>query len=172
MDLYLESNLRRHDLLRVAGSLPVRGEEVPRGWLVRRGPGGVVQEQVPVAQAAVEAPYLLMPRALPAGFRPWVAQLIRQGGRTAVSVYFRRPGTELGGTGIVLHQSPNTPLPPPLDPDVFAVRVRGTDGRYSPGRGELEWVEDGVYRSLGGGALDLAGLLRVAGSLHGPGMDR
>lgn len=170
-DLYLEANLSRRDLLRVAGSLPVRGEPVPQGWLVRSWPGGVVQEQVSVAQAELEAPYLLLPGTLPAGFRPWVAQLVRQGPRTAVSVYFRRPGTELGGTGIVLHQSPNTPLPPPMDPDVFAVRVRGTVGRYSPARSELEWVEDGVYRSLGGTALDLAGLLHVAQSLQMPGMD-
>jgi hypothetical protein len=30
----------------------------------------------------------------------------------------------------------------------------------------LEWVEGNVYRSLGGGALDLPGLLSVAGSLE------
>jgi hypothetical protein len=169
-DLYLESNLPRQDLLRVAGSLAVQGEPVPRRWLVRRWPGGVIRQQVSLEQASLEAPYLLLPRALPAGFRPWVAQVMRQGPRTAVSVYFRRPGTELDGVGIVLHQAPNTPLPPPMDPDVFAVRVRGTLGRYSPVRGELEWVEDGVYRSLGGSALDLAELLGVARSLEVPGV--
>jgi hypothetical protein len=55
-----------------------------------------------------------------------------------------------------------------MDPDVLAVEVRGILGRYSPVRGELEWVEDGVYRSVGGTALDLAGLLRVAESLEVP----
>lgn len=166
VDLYLESNLPRRDLLRVAASIPVRGEPVPRPWLVRRWPGGVIREQVSLGEAAVEAPYLLLPRRLPAGFRPWVAQLAREDERTAVTVYFRRPGTELDGVGIRLHQSPGTSLPPPMDPDVLAVEVRGTIGRYSPVRGELEWVERGTYYSLGGTALDLAGLLRVAASLE------
>jgi hypothetical protein len=166
LDLSLESNLPREELLRVAGSLPVRGEPVPRRWLVRRWPGGVIREQVPLGRVALEAPYLQLPRRLPAGFQPWVAQLAREGGRTSVTVYFRRPGTELDGVGIRLHQAPGTPLPPPMDPDVLAVEVRGTTGRYSPIRGELEWVEDGLYHSLGGTALDLAGLLRVAASLE------
>ncbi|HEV8683164.1 MAG TPA: hypothetical protein VGS09_10395 [Actinomycetota bacterium] len=166
LDMYLESNLPQDELLRVAGSLPVRGEPVPRAWLVRRWPGGVIREQVSLGQAALEAPYLLLPRRLPAGFRPWVAQLSREGGRTSVTVYFRRPGTELDGMGIRLHQAPRTPLPPPMDPDVLAVEVRGTIGRYSPVRGELEWVERGIYYSLGGTALDLAGLLQVAASLE------
>jgi hypothetical protein len=166
LDLYLESNLPREDLLRVAGSLPVRSEPVPRRWLVRKWPGGEIREQVSLRQAAVEAPYLLLPRRLPAGFRPWVAQLARDGERTSVTVYFRRSGTELDGVGIRLHQAPGTPLPPPMDPDVLSVEVRGTIGRYSPIRGELEWVESGVYHSVGGTALDLSGLLRVATSLE------
>jgi hypothetical protein len=81
-------------------------------------------------------------------------------------MFFRRPGTELDGVGIRLHQADGEPLPPPVDPDVLAVRVRGVIGRYSPLRAELEWVEDGVYRSLRGTALDLAGLLQVADSLR------
>jgi hypothetical protein len=167
-DLYLESNLTRDELLQVAASLPVTGEPVPRAWTVQTWPGGVVREQVSVDRAAEEAPYLMLPRALPAGFRPWVAQLVREGPRTSVTVFYRRPGTELDGVGIRLHQSPGTPLPPPMDPDVLAVEVRGILGRYAPVRGELEWVEDGVYVSVGGTALDLAGLLRVAESLQTP----
>jgi hypothetical protein len=167
-DLYLESNLPRNDLLAVASSIPVTGLPVPENWLVKRWPGGVVREQVSVDRAVAEAPYLLLPRSLPAGFRPWVAQLVREGPRTSVTVFYRRPGTELDGVGIRLHQSPDTPLPPPMDPDVLAVEVRGILGRYSPVRGELEWVEDGVYVSVGGTALDLAGLLRVAESLESP----
>ena len=167
-DLYLESNLPRDDLLRVAASLPITGRPVPRRWTVQRWPGGVVREQVSIDRAVAEAPYLLLPRSLPDGFRPWLAQLVREGPRTSVTVYYRRPGTELDGIGIRLHQAPGTPLPPPMDPDVLAVEVRGILGRYSPVRGELEWVEDGVYRSVGGTALDLAGLLKVAESLEAP----
>jgi hypothetical protein len=81
-------------------------------------------------------------------------------------MFFRRLGTELDGVGIRLHQAVAEPLPPPVDPDVLAVRVRGVIGRYSPLRAELEWVEDDVYRSLRGAAFDVAGLLRVAESLR------
>jgi hypothetical protein len=165
-DVYVESNLSREDLLRVAASLSVRGEPVPRRWLAREWPGGLVREQVSVAEAVAEEPTVLLPSALPSGFRPWVAQIVRQGRRVAVTVYFRRPGTELDGIGIRLHQAPGESLSPPMDPDVLAVEVRGTIGRYSPVRGELEWVERGAYHSLGGTVLDLAGLLRVAESLE------
>jgi hypothetical protein len=153
-DLYLESNLPREVLLRVAGSLPVRGALAPEAWL----------DQVPLDQALSVAPYLLLPRSLPEGYGFWSAHL--EGG--GVTLYFRRPGTELDGAGIRLHQAEGVGLPPPLDPDVLAVQVRGVTGRYTPARGELEWVEDGVYRSIGGASLDLAGALRVAGSLEVP----
>jgi hypothetical protein len=165
-DIYLESNLSREELLRVAGSLPVAGMETPGAWRTRRFPGGVISQQVPVALAAAGRRWVLLPSSLPSGFNPWIAEEAwSESGVIGVTVYFRRPGTELDGLGIRLHQAVRTSLPPPMDPDVLAVEVRGTIGRYSPIRGELEWVEDGVYRSLGGTALDLAGLLRMAESL-------
>jgi hypothetical protein len=145
----LESNLPRRELVRIAASLPLRGHAV--GWL----------DQTPVSRAVGSAPYVLLPRRLPAGYRPWTAQV----GRDYVTVYFRRAGAELDGIGIRLHQERGVPLPPPVDPEVLAVQVRGVEGRYSPARGELEWVEDGVYRSVGGTALDLPGLLDLARSL-------
>jgi hypothetical protein len=153
-DLEIESNLPRRDLLAIAASLPVVGRDVPSGWL----------DQVPVRAALAASPFALMPSALPLDYRPWAADL---DGRTTVTIWFRRPGAE-PGPGIVLHQVRGGALPPPLEGEVLAVRVRGVVGRYSPARGQLEWVERGVYRSLGGGALDLGGLLRVAESLGAP----
>jgi hypothetical protein len=150
-DVELESNLPRSDLLAVAASVPIRGRPVPAANL----------DRVPVGEALDRSPFAMMPSDLPADYGPWAARL----GSDAVTVWFRRPGVE-PGPGIVLHQSRGTALPPPLEGEVLAVEVRGTAGRYSPARGELEWVEDGVYRSLGGGALDLRGLLQVAASLE------
>jgi hypothetical protein len=49
---------------------------------------------------------------------------------------------------------------------VIGVEVRGQPGRYSAERSELEWMEDGTYRSLQASAFDLAGLLRLAASLE------
>lgn len=166
VDLYLESNLPREDFLRVASSLPVRGERAPQEWLVRRLPGGLIIERTSVARARDSDPYILLPTFLPQGYRPGPVHLVHVVGRTGVTMFFRRPGTELDGVGIRLHQADDEPLPPPIDPDVLAVRVRGVIGRYSPLRSELEWVEDGVYRSLRGTALDVAGLLHVADSLR------
>jgi hypothetical protein len=155
VDIALESNVPRADLLTIAGTLPVQGRRPPSGWV----------DQIPVARAVAETPFALLPSALPADYRPWAARL---DGPRSVTVWFRRPGAE-PGPGIVLHQAAGVALPPPLEGEPVAVQVRGSEGRYSPSRGLLEWVEDGVYRSLGGGALDLAGLLSVAGSLERPG---
>lgn len=166
VDLYLESNLPRTDFLRVASSLPVRGTPAPSAWLVHRLAGGITVEKTSLARARAATPYLLFPRNAPNGYRLGPVHLVRIEGRTGVTMFFRRPGTELDGVGIRLHQADGEPLPPPFDPDVFAVRVRGLIGRYSPLRSELEWVEEGAYRSLRGTALDLAGLLRVARSLR------
>jgi hypothetical protein len=165
-DLYLESNLPRAEFLRVASSLPVRGEPAPREWLVRRLAEGWTVEKTSLARARAAASFMLLPSNLPHGYRLGPVHLVRIAGRTGVTTFFRRPGTELDGVGLRLHQAEGEPLPPPVDPDVLGVRVRGVLGRYSPLRAELEWVEDDVYRSLRGTALDLAGLLRVAESLR------
>jgi len=149
-DVALESNLPRSELLDVAASIPLRGTAVAD------------PNRVTVAEALESAPYAMRPAELPPGYE-LAATTTDAGG---VAFLFRRSGAELDGGGIRLFQSAGVDLPPPMDPDVLAVRVRGLAGRYSPARGELEWVEDGAYRSLGGGALDLAGLLRVADSLR------
>jgi hypothetical protein len=166
LDLYLESNLPREDFMRVASSFPIRGVAAPRRWLVRRLAGGITVERTSLARARAAVSYLLLPRYLPPAYRLGPVHVVRIAGRTGVTLFFRRPGTELDGVGIRFHQAAGEPLPPPVDPDVLAVRVRGVTGRYSPLRAELEWVEDGVYRSVRGTALDLTGLLRVAESLR------
>lgn len=153
-DVALESNLPRPDLLRIAGSIPLDGARAPRRWL----------GQATLEHAEASAPFLLLPSSLPSGYRLSSVFIERPG----VAVYFRRAGAELDGGGIRLYQASGVAMPPPLEPEVLAVRVRGVTGRYSPTRGELEWVEDGVYRSLGGSALDLEGLLAVARSLEPP----
>ncbi|HEX9824530.1 MAG TPA: hypothetical protein VGB51_09100 [Actinomycetota bacterium] len=171
-DLYVESNLPMEELLAVAASLPVRGLPTPAEWLVRRWPGGSLETQVPLERAVRLVPGLVLPASLPAGYRRWTIQLLRTGDAVAATVYFRREDIELGGAGVRLHQAPGEGLAPPMDPDVLAVRVRGVTGRYAVSRGELEWVEGGVYRSLRGDGLDLAGLLAIASSLRPPQVHR
>lgn len=165
LDVYLETNLPRDRLLEIAASLPVRGAPVPQSWLVRRWPGGVLREQVSLDRAVEASPDLLLPRRLPSGYRLWTIVLGETGGEAGVTVYFRRPGAELDGVGIRVHQATGTGLPPPLEADVLAVQVGEVPGRYSPTRGELEWVKGGVYRSIRASGLGLSELLDVATSL-------
>ena len=148
-DLVLETNLPREQLLEIASSTPVSG----------LAPDELTQD-LEDARHAVRS--LLVPTPPPSGYRLWAVDA-RPGTAT---LHYLRPGSELDGLGIRLYQSRGAELPPPLDLEVVGVRVRGVAGRYSAERAELEWVENGVYRSLRAAALDLAGLVRVAGSLE------
>lgn len=164
-DLFLESNLPLDHLLEVVASMGVRGRPVPAAWRVRTLPGGTLELGAPLAQAVQAFPDLAVPRRLPAEYRLWTLLLSRRAEGVAVTAFFRRPGGELAGVGIRLHQAEGTGLPPPTDPGALAVRVGGLVGRYSPIRGELEWVEGGVYRSLRAEGLDLDHLVAIAESL-------
>jgi len=166
-DLHLETNLGFDDLVRVAASLPIDGEHVPDAWLVRRWTGGIVREQVPLERAADAAPYLLMPSDLPEAYALRAIHLVTVGDATGLTAYFARTAREPDGIGLRLHQSADTSMAPPMDPDTFAVDV-GDGGRYSPERATLEWSDGGVYRSLQGGAFDLGELVAIARSLEEP----
>lgn len=164
-DLCLESNLPRAELLRLAGSLPVRGQATPPEWSVREWPGGIVREQISLEQAISRAPYLQVPRDKPEGYEVAAVHLVRAAGTEGVTLFLRRPGMESDGVGIRIHQARGEMLPPPLDPNVARVQVGGIAARYSPNRSELEWVDEGVYRSITAGSLDLNGLIRIARSM-------
>ncbi|MCU1373518.1 MAG: hypothetical protein JWO68_804, partial [Actinomycetia bacterium] len=65
----------------------------------------------------------------------------------------------------VLATRDGSTLSPPLDPDVVGVVVRGRTGRWSPRRGELEWVEGGRQWSLRSTTVGMAELVAVAHEL-------
>jgi hypothetical protein len=46
------------------------------------------------------------------------------------------------------------------------VRVDGDPARWSVERGEIEWIDDGVYRSVAAPSFDLATALQIARSLR------
>jgi hypothetical protein len=162
-DAVLESNLPRAELLRVAGSLPVRGLEPPRAWLVRDLPGGGRVERVGLGEAVERAGFpVLVPRRLPPGTRFAAAELLTG----AVSFYYRRAGIESEGFALRVHQAAGVPLPPASGTDQVSVRVRAVTGRWSPVRHELEWIEAGAYRSLRAPWLDLADVLVIAASME------
>lgn len=145
----IETNLPRTELVRIASSFPDLGD-VP----------AAPRQNLDDARGALDG--LLLADPPPPGYRLWQVQA-RRG---TVSLQYLRPGSELDGAGIRIHQTSDTGLPPPLDLEVLGVMVRGVPGRYSAERAELEWVEGGVYRSIQAPALDLAGLLRIAAALE------
>jgi putative zinc finger protein len=149
VDLAVTGSLRGADLARVAASLPVTGRPVPAGW------AEAATSTLPEAGTAV--PGLLRPPD-PAGFAP---PAVRVDGR-AVTLAYAGPGTR----GFLLVQAPGHRLAPPLDERASGVRVRGSDGRWSPGRGELEWVERGRTLALHSATLSVEELLAIATSLE------
>jgi Putative zinc-finger len=149
VDLLVTGSVSGADLARVAASLPAAGRPVPAGW------AEAATSTLPEAVAADRG--LRVPRDL-RGFAP---PAVRVDGRT-VTLAYAGPGAR----GFLLVQAPGDRLAPPLDDDPVGVRVRGRDGRWSPGRGELEWVEDHRVLTLRSSTLPLTELLTVAASLE------
>lgn len=164
-DLYLESNLPRERLLAVAASLPVNGLQMPEDWRVRRTAGTLV-ERVSLSEARAQAPFdVSPPEALPAGFTLASVELTRVQGRTGVTLYFRDSEVDVGAGAVRLHLEAADELPPASSARQSAVEVDGAEGRWTPQRSQLEWVEDGVYRSLDAKGLGLQDLLAIAASI-------
>jgi hypothetical protein len=149
VDLVVSGSLAPADLARVAAGLPVAGRPVPRGW------AEAASATMPQAQAA--SPGLLRPRD-PAGFAP---PAVRVDGKV-VTLAYAGPGSR----GFLLVQAPGRRLTPPLDADARGVGVRGSDGRWSAERGQLEWVEAGRTLDLRSATLSLEELLAIAASLE------
>ena len=167
-NLFLESNLPRAQLLALAASLPVRGEVLPVAWRTVSG-SGISIEQVAPSEGLARSPVPLeLPAALPAGYVVASAQIASDHtGVTGVSFVFRQRESDTAGEPIVLHVQLGGTLPPASAATQFRLTLRdGTPGRWTPARGQLEWVTDGAYLSLEGRSglrtlLDLAGQVRL-----------
>lgn len=163
-DLYLETNLSRQQLLDAAASLDVRAAPLPRPWLTNASPLGTTR-RVSLEEATRAAPFTLLVPTPPAGYSLASAETVTVSGTASVNLYFVQE--DVADTGqLRLHEEAAAALPPGSAPRQFAVTVRGVDGRWSPDRNQLEWVEAGVYYSLDGSGLELADLLGVAASMR------
>lgn len=154
VDVVIEGSVPEDTLLRIAGSLGVRGEPVPGSW-PEAGTASIAE--VSERTAALVPPEL-------AGFAPPAARVVD--GTVVIAV--AGPGSR----GFVLTQTPDDTLAPPLHPDVRGVEVRGVAGRYTPGIGELEWVEGGYAVSLRSDTLAADELVAVAERLEPRARDR
>lgn len=149
VDLALSGSLTGEELLRVADGLGVTGQPVPRDW--------VEAATTTLAEVVDARPDLLTAPRLDGFDGPAV--------RAAEGVVTSSWAGE-GARGFVLTQRPGTVLGPPMDAVVFGVAVRGTVGRYTPARGELEWVEGASVLSLRSATLTREELLAIAAQLE------
>jgi hypothetical protein len=144
VDLVVTGSLPAGDLVRVAGSLPVRALALPPGWAHATG-GAADDDRLP----------LRLPAS--AGLPP---PAVRVDGATITAAYAGE-----GDRSLLLTVRPGDALSPPLEPDVVGVSLRGVAARWSPDRAELEWVEDGRRWSLRSRTIGFAELVALAGRL-------
>lgn len=147
VDVVVTGSVGPAALRRVAASLGVRGLRVPAEW--------DEAATATTAEVAAHLDVLVLPDD--SGFSPPAARL---DGDTATLV-FAGPGERL----LILVTRPGSVLTPPLDPDAVGVVVRGRDARWSPSRGDLEWVEDGQVWSLRTRTIGLGELVGLADRL-------
>ncbi len=149
VDVVVSGSLAPAELRRAAAGLGVTGLPVPSDW--------AEAATTTLEALAEEVPGLLV-AAVPPGF---AAPAARRDGDVVTLAF-----TGSGERGFLVVADATGTLLAPSDPDVAGVRVRGRDGRWNPGRGELEWVEDGTAYALASRTLSLAELLAVAASME------
>jgi outer membrane lipoprotein-sorting protein len=164
-DLYLETNLSRDALLRVASSLPLKGLTLPQDWRVRETPEGTI-ERVSLEDAEAAVPFeLLLPQTLPEGTTLAAVELLQLGDAVGVTAYFQAEDVALGSGEIRVHLEQADDLPPSTASDQQSVQVRGVEGRFTLEAARLEWIEGGLYVSVEAPGLELTDLLAIASSL-------
>jgi len=171
-DLYLESNLPRSELLAAAAALPVQGLPMPDAWTHRRV-GAATAERVSLETARASVPFPVeVPTALPAGFGLASVELVDAGFGAGVTLYLRDEDADAGIGTIRLHLEAASALPPATSAAQSTVGVDGVQGRFTPDRSQLEWIDGGLYRSLDAPGLALQELLAIATSIGGDETDR
>jgi hypothetical protein len=148
-DVVVSGSLPADQLEAIAADLGLVGLAVPAAW--------AEAATATLDEAAEALPGLLASRAT-GGFGE---ATVRIDGDTVTQV---RAGP--GRRVFTLTQRRVPVLPPPSAGDETGVELRGTAGRYSQQRGELEWIEGGTVLSLRSDTLGLGELLAVAERLE------
>ena len=144
----LTGNIPLEELAGIASDLPVEGGRVPDSW------DAAVAS---LAEARAAVPGLELPRSL-AGFGSPALHI--EGG--FVTARYSGPGIR----SVALTQGPGTRLPPPLDNDARTVEVDGHPARWSPSRGELEWIDGDRVISLRSSTVAVGELLAIARTME------
>lgn len=160
--VHLESNLPRAELTKVAASLGVRGEEAPS--TTGRGSSQIVriEDEDPYERAA----YAVAPRYVPNGHGLTSATLARaRDGRSTLTTYYRGSEADYSETGLRITQSRPVGSLAPSSRDFLRVKFGRVEGRWAPDSGQLEWIDQGTYRSVTVPFADLSMAVAVARSL-------
>lgn len=151
IDMVLLGSLPTETLLEVAESLGITGRPVPNTW------AEAATATLSEAQAALSG--LL----LPVDVEGFGAPAIRVEPEVVTFAY-----AGPGNRGFLLTEAIDMELSPPLEANVRGVTVRANDGRYSPDRGLLEWVEGDLVISLASSTMTPDELVVIAESLREP----
>lgn len=161
---HLESNLPRDELLKVAASVGVTGSKAPNH--VEASPGFSVT-RIETDNPYATTSYARAPGYLPPGYRLTTSlETETKDGRSTLTTYYRSGEAEYSGFGVRITQSRPVRLLTPSSRDFLRVRVDGWAGRWSYEAGELEWIEDGTYRSVAAPSFDLSTALAIAESMR------
>jgi hypothetical protein len=165
-NIYLETNLSREELLAVAASLPISGRPIPASWTVDRVRGAMT-ERLTLAEAQAQTSFAFdVPKALPDGY------VLASVGRTVVrgtdgiTLVLRQQDSDLGAGPIRIHLEAADALPPAAAAGQETVALGTANARWTPSKGHLEWIADGVVRSIDGPGLDLETLTAVGAAIE------
>lgn len=156
----VETNLRRHEALRIARSVPVEGRA---SW----DAGGGKRTEPLTADELLQQPFIQQPTRLPPGYRAAGGVLTRARGKAVEATVIYLPSESgLEGSEIRLFQSTRIAMLPPSSEDLVGVRIGGVTARWSRERGELEWIDPGgIYRAISAPSFDLVTLRTIAASI-------
>jgi hypothetical protein len=142
----------------------VTGLPLPADWTEQRT-GNAVTERVTVGQARAAVPFdVEVPSELPPGFGLASVELVRSGDVTGVTLYLRDTEVDTGAGEIRIHLEPATSMPPATGANPSLVDVGDATGRWIAERSTLEWIDDGLYRSIDAPGLALDAVLAIAGA--------
>jgi hypothetical protein len=164
-NIYLETNLSREELLGVAASLPLDGRAIPASWTVQRTNDATTQ-RLTLEDARARTSFAFdVPQSLPGGYVLASVERTVVGDVDSVTLMLRQRDSDLGAGPIRIHLETASALPPAATGQETVALGTGT-ARWTPSRGRLEWIEQGVLRSIDGPGLDLGILTAVATSIE------
>jgi hypothetical protein len=165
-NIYLQTNLPRDQLIAVAASLPLAGTELPVSWRVQHVADSRT-ERLTLAEAKARTSFTFgVPATLPGGYVLASVQRAVVRGVESVTLDLRQADSDLGAGPIRIHLEAASALPPAASAEQVVLPLGNARARWIPSQWRLEWVADGIYRSVDGPGVDPRILVAVASSVE------